>query len=70
MVQTKPHDRFERDGDNLKHKCSVSLQEALTGVNKAVLSLDNRTITIRENFVNPNTRTVVRGEGVSQSVNL
>ena len=31
-LQTKPHDRFERDGDDLVHTCAVDLKDALGGV--------------------------------------
>ena len=31
-LQTKPHDLFERDGDDLVHTCAVDLKDALGGV--------------------------------------
>lgn len=63
-VQTKPHSRFIRDGNDLVHKCSVSLAEALTGINTSVLSLDNRVIPIVLRQATPTTTKIIPGEGM------
>jgi DnaJ-class molecular chaperone len=64
VVQTKPHERFERDGDNLIYHCPITLQEALCGVRTSVLSLDGRQIQIDAKHVNPETVKIVSGEGL------
>jgi DnaJ-class molecular chaperone len=42
ILQTKPHARFERDGDDLIHTANITLEEALTGVNLQIQTLDGR----------------------------
>lgn len=63
-LQTKPHDRFERDGDDLIHTCTVDLADALTSVSTTVRTLDNRTLKIDARNVTPDTVKVVTGEGM------
>jgi DnaJ homolog subfamily B member 4 len=63
-LQTRPHDRFQRDGDDLIYKCPVSLVDALTGVRATVKSLDNRDIQITCPSVTPQTVKVITGEGM------
>jgi len=63
-LQTKPHDRFERDGDDLIHKVNISLFEALCGVKVNVLTLDNRTVVVDLHHVTPDTVKILPGEGM------
>jgi len=63
-LQTKPHDRFEREGDDLIHKVSISLYEALCGVKVNVLTLDNRNIAVDMHHVTPDTVKILPGEGM------
>jgi len=63
-LQTKPHDRFERDGDDLVHECAVSLADALTGVSTSVRTLDNRVVKIEARHVAPDTVKIIPGEGM------
>lgn len=64
-MQTKPHDRFERQSDDLLHTCSISLAEALNGFKKTVQSLDNRPITIEaSNISGTDYVKIIPGEGI------
>lgn len=42
-IHIHPH-RFEREGDDLVHTANVTLEEALTGVDVSVQTLDGRTL--------------------------
>lgn len=66
-LHTKPHDRFEREGDNLVYNCPVTLQEALCGVRTTVQSLDGRVIPIEAKHVTPETVKLIPGEGMPNS---
>lgn len=63
-LQTKPHDRFERDGDDLICVCPIPLHEALTGVRTSVQTLDGRSLPIEMRSVTPETVKLVPGEGM------
>ena len=63
LAQTKPHDRFERDGDDLIYYCDCTLAEALSGLSKSVKTLDNRILPIQMGYVTPDTVKVISGEG-------
>ncbi len=50
---------------------SVSLEDAMRGVNTTLRTLDNRTLTINEPYVTPETTKVFSGEGMmNQKVSL
>lgn len=66
-VQAKPHARFSRDGDDLVHKCQISLVEALSGVRKSVVSISGRTIPIVAENVDGSTEIIIPGEGMLNS---
>lgn len=36
VVRTRPHKRFQRDGDDLKYNLTISLVDALTGFSTKV----------------------------------
>eukprot|EP01038_Epipyxis_sp_PR26KG_P008015 gene8015-10862_t len=66
-LQTKPHDRFERDGDDLIYTCPVSLHDALCGVTATVSTLDGRSLPIKMSTVKPDTIKLIPGEGMPNS---
>jgi len=66
-VTTKPHDRFERNGDDLLYTHTISLHEALTGVRFHVESLDGRQIAVDARHVTPDTIKIIPGEGMPNS---
>lgn len=47
-VEILPHDRFERDGDNLKTTVKLSLKEALLGFNKSIKHLDGHNVRLNK----------------------
>jgi len=76
VIHEKEHDTFERHGDNLLIRKSVSLEEALYGCKFTLKTLDNRTLSIKtpdnhiirphvidKTLVVPNTMVIV-GEGM------
>jgi len=65
MLETKPHDRFERDGDNLLCKIPITLQEALNGTTVDIKTLDNRNLKIDvPKLQTSETVKIVRAEGM------
>ncbi|KAI0342738.1 DnaJ-domain-containing protein [Trametopsis cervina] len=68
VVEEKPHDRFQRDGNNLITTVKLPLVDALAGEGgrKTVEALDGRKlqITIPSGVVKPNSSTTVSGEGM------
>jgi len=72
VVQTRPHEYFERDGDDLIYNCPVTLEQAICGFSTSVRTLDDRVIPIQEvNGVNPQTVKIIAGEGMpNQKTNV
>jgi DnaJ homolog subfamily B member 4 len=66
-VKAKPHDRFERDRDQLLYTCPVTLREAICGVSKSVRSLDGRNVKIEAHHVTPETVLTIPNEGMPNS---
>jgi len=65
VLKTKPHDRFERVGNDLYHNMTISLKEALLGYTKQVVQLDGRVIPIRSDAItSPEQVRVITGEGM------
>jgi DnaJ family protein A protein 2 len=66
FVNSKNEDAgFQREGDNLLMKRSISLLEALTGTVIFFKHLDERVIKIAyENIIYPNQKMVIKGEGM------
>jgi DnaJ family protein B protein 4 len=64
VLRETPHPVFTRDGDDLKATIDVSLEDAMRGVNASIKTLDNRTISIVESYVSPQTVKTIRGEGM------
>jgi DnaJ homolog subfamily B member 4 len=63
-IQTKPHDRFRREGDDLHYTCKLTLLEALSGTRKAVKSLDGRDIAIDTRNMSAENIKIIPGEGM------
>lgn len=66
-LQSRPHDRFTREGNDLMCVVDCSLRDALCGVRTSVLTLDNRTISITAPHVDPSTVKIIAGEGMPHS---
>jgi DnaJ family protein B protein 4 len=73
IVETKPHPRFERDGDDLIVKLNITLSQALLGpdgggsITKEIEQLDGRRINVSlpsGQIVQPGQETRVTGEGM------
>ena len=66
FVNSKNEDAgFQREGDNLIMKRSISLLEALTGTVIYFKHLDERVIKVAyENIIHPNQKMIIRGEGM------
>jgi DnaJ family protein A protein 2 len=66
VIQEKEHQTFERRGDHLFMKKSISLSEALTGVEFVVQHLDNRNLVVRSQknqVIKPGQIMQLTGEG-------
>jgi len=69
VLDEKAHALFKRNGQDLIMKMDVSLTEALTGLKKAVKTLDERTLviqTVRGEVIKSGDLKMVRGEGMPQ----
>lgn len=72
VVEEKPHNRFERDGDDLIVKLNITLSQALLGpegggaITKEVDHLDGRRVEVSppEGIVQPGQETKIVGEGM------
>jgi DnaJ homolog subfamily B member 4 len=51
VLEEIPHDRFKRDGDDLKTSINISLVEALTGFVRVITTLDGRNLRISNQTV-------------------
>jgi len=66
VLNTKKHDRFERDGDDLIYKANITLEEAISP-NPTVVkirTLDDRTLSINICRVTPESEIIVTDEGM------
>jgi DnaJ-related protein SCJ1 len=64
-VDTVEHPVFRRDGHNLHYDLTVTLTEALVGIDRAVRQLDGRVVRIRTDAVTvPKQELVIAGEGM------
>jgi len=69
VLDEKEHATFKRNGQDLIMKMDVSLTEALTGLRKAIKTLDERTLviqTVRGEVIKTGDLKMVRGEGMPQ----
>jgi DnaJ-class molecular chaperone len=64
-VRVKRHDRFEREGDNLRTSLRVSLKDAILGFRKTIKHLDGRDVVVMNDETTQNGQVLrVRGEGM------
>merc|ERR1719208_188017 len=69
VLDEKQHSVFKRNGMDLVMKMDISLTEALTGLKKAVKTLDDRTLviqTVRGEVIKTGDFKAVQGEGMPQ----
>lgn len=65
ILDEKPHPKFERNGNDLKIKCPISLSQALLGCSLQIETLDGRTLSIDvPACMNPGKKLKVFGEGM------
>ncbi|CAG9771401.1 unnamed protein product [Ceutorhynchus assimilis] len=67
ILQQKPHERFERNGDDLHMKHTISLTDALCGFSFVVHQLDQRDLLIKHppgQVIKPGDVKIVSGEGM------
>lgn len=65
VVEEKKHDRFERDGDDLRCTFDITLEQSLTGFPTEVTTLDGRKLNIFINeIVHPKFVKRISGEGM------
>lgn len=67
VLQQRPHERFERDGDDLRTTVRVPLVEALSGAVLRINALDGRELRVTVpagRVLRPGELLVVRGEGM------
>lgn len=72
VLQQKPHDIFQRNGDDLTMKRDISLTEALCGFEFIVEHLDGRDLLIRHSageVIKPGDWKAIKGEGMPQHKN-
>ena len=63
-LQTKKHDRFERDGDDLIYTHTLTLAEAICGTQFTITTLDGRQLPVSEDRASPRHVKVIPGEGM------
>ena len=67
VVQTTPHARFTREGDDLRLHMRIPLLDALVGFSRDVEHLDGRTVTVTKGTVTrPDEVLTLKGEGMPQ----
>jgi len=72
IIETLPHNRFERNGDDLAYKAQISLKQALCGGYFEIQHLDGIKMKIPlKGITNPNTMRTIQNEGmpISKSKN-
>lgn len=72
ILQQKPHEIFQRNGDNLHMKRTITLTEALCGFNFIVKHLDGRDLLIKQTpgqIIKPGETKVVTSEGMPMHKN-
>ena len=67
-IQTKPHDRFEREGDHLIYTFPIDLKDAIYGsISSSIHTLDGRNVRFETRNVTPDTIKLIPGEGMPNS---
>lgn len=73
VLQQKPHEHFQRSGNDLHMSRSITLTEALCGFQFVVKQLDGRDLLIKHppgEVIKPGGTKVVRGEGMPMHKNI
>lgn len=63
-LQTRPHDNFTRDGDDLIHTVNVDLADAMSGFSTNIKTLDGRNLKIEEKYATPDSIRIIPNEGL------
>ena len=64
-VEIVPHDKFERNNNDLKTKVKLTLKEALIGFNKSIAHLDGHNVPLRKlGTTNPGETQKIIGQGM------
>lgn len=67
-IDMMPHPAFRREGDDLHYDLTITLTEALVGIDRAVRQLDDRVVRIKNEGVTvPKQELIVPGEGMPTS---
>jgi len=68
-VEEAKHPRFERRGNDLVHRRSLSLTQALTGIKFEVVGIDGQTVTVdcQSDLITPHFRKVIESKGMPKS---
>jgi len=71
IIRDKPHDVFERDGDDIVYTCKVPLRDALCGTTLEAPTLEGRKIPLdfRGKIIKPTTLRKMKGMGLPLSKN-
>ena len=64
MINTKPHDTYTREGDDLLYTLKLSLEESLRGVRAQIRTLDNRSLPVSSQNITPETVLKIPNEGM------
>ncbi|GMF15125.1 unnamed protein product [Phytophthora lilii] len=66
VIKEKPHNKFQRDGDNLLYHAKLSLRDALLGSGTLTIkTLDGREVPVPlGGVISPGTQMVIAGEGM------
>ncbi|KAG1047178.1 hypothetical protein G6F46_009879 [Rhizopus delemar] len=69
VLEEKPHPVFKREGDNLRMTIQLTLLEALTGFQKKIKTLDDRTLSVNntKSVIQSGQESRVSGEGMPNS---
>ena len=64
-IKTKPHNRFTRNGNDLKTTINISLKEALTGFHREITHLDGHKVKLTKKSLTPHGHIItVKEEGM------
>jgi len=65
FIEEIENDKFKRIDDDIIYKMDISLIEALTGVKKEIIHLDDRKLLIETNeIIKPGTKKIIKNEGM------
>ncbi|KAK7864309.1 hypothetical protein R5R35_009563 [Gryllus longicercus] len=65
ITEERPHEHFQREGNNLVMHCTIGLKDALSGLRVVVKTLDERTFHVNiTDVVHPLYEKIIKGEGM------